>query len=59
MPAGGGGGGAGDEWRESMCELNSAAALQTHPVKTETEPLEEMELPVYFSPINLEGTNEG
>ncbi|CAL8383783.1 unnamed protein product [Arctogadus glacialis] len=55
----GGGGGTGDEWRASMCELNSAATLQTHPVKTETEPLEEMELPVYFSPINLEGTNEG
>ncbi|CAL8326758.1 unnamed protein product [Lota lota] len=58
MPAAGGGG-TGDEWRASMCELNSATTLQTHQVKTETEPLEEMELPVYFSPINLEGNNEG
>ncbi|KAG7258214.1 hypothetical protein CRUP_014290 [Coryphaenoides rupestris] len=59
---GGGGGGAGavgEEWRESMSELNSSSSLQTHQVKAETESLDEMEIPVYFPPINLEGNNKG
>ena len=57
LPTGGGGGGrggagaggagaAGEEWRESMCELNSSVAQ----VKTETESLEEMDIPGFFPP---------
>ncbi|KAK0143758.1 hypothetical protein N1851_018034 [Merluccius polli] len=66
LPTGGGGGGgggagaggagaAGEEWRESMCELNSSVAQ----VKTETESLEEMDIPGFFPAINLEGNHEG